>query len=175
LAGLLKAQEKDVFDVHTLLALLWVRKCLEGALILAALAAIAYALYDRGVHAEQRAEASSQVQASKTEFDRIESTFAQQLSDASATADKYHDLVAVLLQEPPTKANSLRYPIHSFNRTLKVSSADRASDLFSPTSIHRLDSFPQPLNGTPLNGNFTGHAPAPRRIFLQSHNVYYVI
>ena len=91
--------------MFTLLALPWVRKCLEGALVLAALAAIAYALYDRGVHAEQRAEASSQVQASKTEFDRIESTFAQQLSAASATADKYHDLVAVLLQQAQQSAS----------------------------------------------------------------------
>ncbi len=92
--------------MFALLALPWVRKCLEGALVLAAIAAIAYALYDKGVHAGQRAEASSQVQAQKTEFDRIESTFAQQLSAANTTADKYRDLVGVLLQQAQKSAST---------------------------------------------------------------------
>jgi Tfp pilus assembly protein PilE len=91
--------------MFALLALPWVRKCLEGVLVLSALAAIAYALYDTGVHAEQRAEASSQVQGSKSEFERIESTFAQQVSAANATADKYHDLVTVLLQQAQRSAS----------------------------------------------------------------------
>jgi len=91
--------------MFALLALPWVRKCLEGTLVLAAIAAIAYALYDKGVHAGQRAEASSQVQAQKTEFDRIESTFAQQLSAANTTADKYRDLIGVLLQQAQQSAS----------------------------------------------------------------------
>jgi Tfp pilus assembly protein PilE len=90
--------------VFALLALPWVRKCLEAILVLGAIAAIAYGLYDRGVHAGQRTEASSQVQAAKSQFDQIESTFAQQLSAANATTDKYHDLVAVLLQQAQQSA-----------------------------------------------------------------------
>jgi Tfp pilus assembly protein PilE len=90
--------------VFSLLALPWVRKCLEAALVVGALAAIAYSLYDKGLHAGQRAEASNQVESSKTQFDRIESTFAQQISAANTTADKYHDLVAVLLQQAQQSA-----------------------------------------------------------------------
>jgi Tfp pilus assembly protein PilE len=96
--------DREVRLMFALLSLPWVRKCLEGALVLAAIGAIAYALYDKGVHAGQRAEASAQIQETKAEFDRIEGTFNQQLSAANATAEKYRDLVNVLLQQAQQSA-----------------------------------------------------------------------
>ena len=94
--------------MFALLALPWVRKCLEALLVFGAIAAIAYAIYDRGLHAGQRAEASSQVAAEKSQFETLQSAFAQQLSAANATADKYHDLVAVLLQQAQRSADQAR-------------------------------------------------------------------
>jgi len=90
--------------VISLLALPWVRKCLEALLILGAIAAVVYAVYDKGLHAGQHQEASNEVQSSKSQFDRLESTFTQQLSAANAAADKYHDLVGILLQQAQQSA-----------------------------------------------------------------------
>ena len=90
--------------VITLLALPWVRKCLEALLLLGAIAAIAYAVYDKGLQAGQHEEASNEVQSSKSQFDRLESAFTQQLNVANATTDKYHDLVAVMLQQAQQSA-----------------------------------------------------------------------
>src|SRR5579862_3022594 len=90
--------------VISLLALPWVRKCLEALLLLGAIAAVVYAVYDKGLHAGQHQEASNEVQSSKSQFDRLESTFTQQLSAANATADKYHDLVGILLQQAQQSA-----------------------------------------------------------------------
>jgi hypothetical protein len=106
-------------SMFALLALPWVRKCLEGTLVLAAVAAVACALYDRGVQAGQRAEASSEVHASKTDLDRIQSSFAQQLRSANTAADKYHDMVVVLLQQARQSASKAQaaFTISSNRRT----------------------------------------------------------
>lgn len=82
-----------------LLALPWVRKVLEAALILGAISAIAYSLYEKGVNAGQRAEATSQVQTTKAEFERIESTVQQQLSAQGAAVEQYRQLVVTLIEK----------------------------------------------------------------------------
>jgi Tfp pilus assembly protein PilE len=73
-------------------------------ILVVAITAIAYGLYDKGIHAGQRAEASSQVQASKTEFERIETTFNAQLSAANTAADKYQQMVSALVQQAQQSA-----------------------------------------------------------------------
>src|ERR1700730_8614627 len=90
--------EKDVTDVRVIRSAMG-SEMPRRHVVLVSLAAVTWAIYDRGVQAGRRDEASSQVRASKTEFERIESAFAQQLSAANSTADKYHDVVAALLQQ----------------------------------------------------------------------------
>jgi hypothetical protein len=82
-----------------LLSIAWVRKGIEVALIVAAIAGGLYALYRKGEDAGKATEASSQVQASKAELERVESTFQQQLTAQAATVDQERAIVASLLAQ----------------------------------------------------------------------------
>ena len=82
-----------------LLSIAWVRKALEVGLVVVAIAGGLYAIYRKGLDAGHAAEASSQVQASKAELQRVESTFQQQLTAQSATVDQERALVTSLLAQ----------------------------------------------------------------------------
>lgn len=88
-----------------LLAIPWVRKAAEILLVAVAIGCALYALYDKGRHAGEASEAAAQVQASKAELQRVETTFQEELSAQSATVDQERALVASLLAQV-SKASS---------------------------------------------------------------------
>ena len=146
--------------MFALLALPWARKCLEALLVLGAIAAIVYAVYDKGLHAGQRAEASNQVEVAKSQFETLQSTFAQQLSAANVTADKYHDLVAVLLQQAQQSGDRARASAAQASadreKVAAVPDSDIQQDLesklggplSSPAILRRDDSMRSPTTRT---------------------------
>jgi len=76
-----------------LLAMPLARRILGAALVLAALAAIAFAIYHAGTHAGAAAEASRQVAAGKASFERIEADVRGRLDAASAREEQLATLV----------------------------------------------------------------------------------
>lgn len=70
-----------------------VRKLAGALLVLAALAAVVYAIYHAGAHAGAATEASQQVAATQSAFERIESSTRQRLDAADARARELAGLV----------------------------------------------------------------------------------
>lgn len=77
----------------SLLAIPIVRKLAEALLVLAALGAVVNSIYHSGVHAGAAAEASHQVAASQSLFERIESSTRQRLDAADAHERELASLV----------------------------------------------------------------------------------
>lgn len=88
-----------------LLGIPWVRKAAELLLVLVAIAGALYALYRKGEDRGKASEAAAQVEASKAELQRVETTFQQELTAQSATVDQQRALVASLLAQV-SKASS---------------------------------------------------------------------
>ena len=82
-----------------LLAMPLARRILGAALVLAALAAIAFAIYHAGTHAGAAAEASRQVAAGKASFERIEADVRGRLDAASAREQQLAALVDKLTSD----------------------------------------------------------------------------
>lgn len=83
----------------SLLAIPAVRKLAEALVVLAALAAVLYSIYHAGAHAGAAAEASHQVAAGQSVFERIESSTRQRLDAADAHERELAALVERLSAE----------------------------------------------------------------------------